>query len=201
MYQFYEPRMTLARVLMAQGSADTADSLLTRLETFVSGIHATRFLIEVLALRALVHDAQGDEPAAREALGRAVSLGQPGGFIRLFVDLGPGLIRLLHSLELDEEGQGYVRRILAAFEPHRESQPGGPLIPSMTNREIEILALLAERLSRQEVADRLGISTATVKRHAENIYSKLGVPGRRHAVSKARELAILSGPLAADSRS
>ena len=66
----------------------------------------------------------------------------------------------------------------------------------MTNRELEILDLLADRLSRQEIADRLHISTSTVKRHAENIYSKLHVTGRRQAVAKARELAILSGPRA-----
>jgi len=103
--------MTLARVLIAQGSTDSrkqADSLLTRLETFVAGIHNTRFLIEVLALQALLHDAQGDEPAGLKALSRAVSLAQPGGFIRLFVDLGPGLARLLDRLDLDAEGQLYV---------------------------------------------------------------------------------------------
>jgi hypothetical protein len=68
--------MTLAQVLIAQGSADSlmqADSLLTRLETFVAGIHNIRFLIEVPALQASLHDAQGDEPAAREVLGRAVA--------------------------------------------------------------------------------------------------------------------------------
>jgi len=207
MYNFYEPRITLARVLIAQSTADSrmqADNLLTRLETFVAGIHATRFLIEVLALRALLHDARGDEPAAREALARAVSLAQHGGYIRLFVDLGPGLIKVLNSLELEEEGQRYVGRILAAFQADRESQAGGPIehrtTPSvMTNRELEILGLLTDRLSRQEIADRLCISTATVKRHAENIYAKLGVPGRRQAVAKARELGILSGPLAAGS--
>ncbi|MBW2160106.1 MAG: AAA family ATPase [Deltaproteobacteria bacterium] len=206
-YEFFEPRIALARVLIAQSSADSrvqADSLLTRLETFVGGIHATRVLIEVLALRALLHHAQGDEPAACEALGRAVSLAQPGGFIRLFVDLGPGLIKVLTSLELEEEGQRYVGRILAAFQADRESQAGEPLeqrttqmSAAMTNRELEILGLLADRLSRQEIADRLCISTATVKRHAENIYSKLGVPGRRQAVAKARDLGILSHPRAA----
>jgi LuxR family maltose regulon positive regulatory protein len=204
MYKFYEPRITLARVLIAQSSADSrmqADSLLTRLETFVAGVHATRFLSEVLALRALLHAAQGDEPAAREALGRAVSLALPGGFIRLFVDLGPELATLLNSLELDDEEQRYVGRILAAFRADRELQAGGPLEPrttpsALTNRELETLGLLAERLSRQEIADQLHISNATVKRHAENIYSKLGVAGRRQAVAKARELAILSGPIA-----
>ena len=92
-------------------------------------------------------------------------------------------------------------RIPAAFGNDRGSQTDapastdlGPSASPMTNRELEILDLLAARLSRQEIANRLHISTSTVKRHAENIYSKLGVPGRRQAVIKARELAILSRP-------
>ena len=217
--RLYEPRLTLAKVLTAEGSVQSlerAASLLARLEAFYEGVHNRRFLIEALALRALLHDAQGDEPAAREALGRAVSLAQPGGFIRLFVDLGPDLGTLLNSLELDDEGQRYVGRILAAFQADRESQAGGPLeqpttqnnsaaggqpLPvALTHRELDILGLLAERLSRQEIADRLHISSSTVKRHAENIYSKLGVAGRRQAVAKARELGILGGGIAGSAR-
>ena len=101
-----------------------ADSLLTRLEAVLAGIHNIRFLIEMLALQALFHDAQGDEPAAREVLGRAVALAQPGGFIRLFVDLGPGLARLLNRLDLDAEGLRYVGRILAAFRGDGQTQGG-----------------------------------------------------------------------------
>ena len=197
--RLYEPRLTLAKVLTAEGSGQSlerAASLLARLEAFYEGIHHTRFLIEALALKAALSNARGVDSSARGDLGRAVSLAQPGGFIRLFVDLGPELETLLHSLDLDQEGQRYVGRILAAFQADRESRAGGSLeqrtTPSaMSNRELEILVLLAERLSRKEIADRLYISTATVKRHAENIYAKLGVPGRRQAVDKARELAIL----------
>jgi len=201
--RFYEPRLTLAKVLIAEGSAESrteADRLLKRLGTFFASIHNDRFLIETLAVQALLHHARGNELAAREALGVAVSLAQPGGLIRVFVDLGPELASLLTDLDLDEEGQRHVGRILAAFGSDRGSQPGapastdlGPLASTMTNRELDILGLLAERLSRQEIADRLHISTATVKRHAENIYSKLHVTGRRQAVVKARELDILSG--------
>jgi LuxR family maltose regulon positive regulatory protein len=213
--RFYEPRLTLAKVLIAQGSAESrteADRLLDRLGTFFASIHNDRFLIETFAVQALLHHAQGSELAAREALGVALSIAQPGGLIRVFVDLGPELASLLNDLDLDEEGQRQVGRILAAFRADRESQAGRPLEhraaqmnasegpqplrPPMTNRELDILGLLADRLSRQEIADRLHISTATVKRHAENIYSKLHVTGRRQAVAKARELAILSGPRA-----
>ena len=205
---FFAPVLTLAKVLIAEGSEQSlerAASILARIEAFYEQIHSTRFLIEALALRALLYDAQGDEPAAREALGRAVSLARPSDFIRLFVDLGPALAKLLRSLEVDEEGQRYLERILSAFPTDRESQPGAsaeqravrrpqPLASALTNRELDILDLLSERLSRQEIADRLCISTATVKRHAENLYSKLGVAGRRQAVTKATELGILGAP-------
>ena len=193
MFRFHEPRMTLARVLIAQGSTDShmqADRLLTSLETFVVGTHNIRFQIEVFALQALLHAAQGNEPAARAVLSRAVHLAQPGGFIRLFVDLGPGLARLLNGLDLDAEGQRYVGRILAAFRGDGQTQAGETLDHSLSKRELEILALLANELSNKEISDRLCISPATVKRHTENIYRKLGVRDRRKAVAKAKALRI-----------
>ena len=205
---FFEPQLTLAKVWIGEGSEASlgrAASLLGRLEEFFEQVHGRRFLIETLAVRALLYDAQGQKDAARDALGRSIRLALPSNFIRLFVDLGPALARLLHGLEADEEAQQYLERILSAFPMDRESQPGAspeqrsmrrstppqPLAAVLTNRELDILGLLSERLSRQEIADRLCISTATVKRHAENLYSKFGVSGRRQAVTKATELGIL----------
>ena len=92
-----------------------AASLLGRLDAFFKQTHGRRFLIETLAVRALLYDAQGEEDPAREALGRSIRLALPSNFIRLFVDLGPALARLLHGLEVDEEGQQYLERIRSAF--------------------------------------------------------------------------------------
>jgi LuxR family maltose regulon positive regulatory protein len=194
MYLFHEPRMTLARVLIAQGSADShrqADRLLTRLEAFVAGTHNIRFQIEVFALQALLHAARGDEAAARAVLGRAVSLALPGGFIRLFVDLGPGLARLLKRLELDAEGQHYVGRILNAFPGDGQTKADAAPDHPLTKRELEILSLLANELSNKQISVQLSISPSTVKRHTENIYHKLAVPDRHQAVAKATGLAII----------
>jgi LuxR family maltose regulon positive regulatory protein len=193
-YRFHEPRITLARMLVMEGSEQSleqAANLLTRLGAFLEKIHNTRFLIEVLALQALLHDAQGDEPAAREVLGKAVALAQPGGFIRVFVDLGLGLARLLNGLELDTEGLRYVSRILAAYRSEGQTQTGETSDHGLTKRELDILELLANELSNKQIADRLCISPATVKRHTENVYHKLGVSDRRKAVAKATALTII----------
>jgi LuxR family maltose regulon positive regulatory protein len=192
--RFFEPRLTLAKVLIVEGkktSLESAAVLLQRLEAFYAGIHNTRFLIEVLALQALVCDAQGDEPTASERLTRAVHLAQPGGFIRLFVDLGPALARLLNGLDLETRESRYVARILSAFSGEGKAQTVEALDHTLTKREVEILGLLAGELSNRQISDQLCISSATVKRHTENIYQKLGVHGRHKAVAKGLGLSII----------
>jgi LuxR family maltose regulon positive regulatory protein len=192
--RFFEPRLTLAKVLIVEGektSLESAAVLLQRLAVFYAGIHNSRFLIEVLALQALVCDAQGDEPTASERLTRAVHLAQPGGFIRLFVDLGPALARLLHGLDLETRESRYVARILSAFSGEGKAQTVEALDHTLTKREVEILGLLAGELSNRQISDQLCISAATVKRHTENIYQKLGVHGRRKAVTKALAFSII----------
>ena len=116
---------------------------------------------------------------------------QPSGFIRLFVDLGPGLARLLSGLELDAEGLRYVSEILSAFDADGKAQTVEAPNRVLTRREVEILGLLANELSNKQISEQLCISAATVKRHTENIYRKLGVHGRRKAVAKAVELNVI----------
>ena len=193
-YQFYEPRITLARVLITRATADSlaqAGRLLARLQKFYSQIHSTRCLIQVLALKAGLSAAEGDDETALAALAQAVSLSLPGGSIRLFVDLGPELAELLNRLDLDAEGKRYVERILDAFQSDGKAQAGDALEPPLTKRELEILELLAQELSNKQIADQLFIAPATVKRHTENIYQKLNVPGRHQAVVKAGALSII----------
>lgn len=200
MYRFQGPPVVLAKVLLAEGSEESrerAGLLLTRLEEFLKKTHSTRSLIEVLALKGLLHVARGEESAAADALGKAVSLGQPGGFIRVFVDLGPELARLLNRVDADEEGLAYIGRILAAFPAEQRPRAAGasadrhPSGSLLTQRELEILGLLAKRLSNREIARELYIAPGTVKRHASTIFSKLGVHARQKAVAKAVGLGIL----------
>lgn len=205
----YMPQLTLARVWIAGGEGRNyyrAEQLLARLRDFATRTHTTPCQIEGLAVQALLHQARGEEPAARLALAKAVALALPGGFLRLFVDLGPRLRELLESLELDDEGSRYVGRILAAYpakagedpaptprvdpiEPHGVKPHG---VEPLTGRERDVLAGLARRLSDKEIAAELGVSSSTVKTHAHKVYVKLGVSGRRQAVARANALGILT---------
>ena len=201
---FHAPQLALPKVLLSQNtpaSREQAAAALARLHAFVTSTHNTRFTIEVLALQALLRDAQGDEQAALALLQQAVVLAQPGGFIRLFVDLGPRLASLLVRLQQTDVAASYISQIVQAFT---ESTPASryrattvasngqtELIEPLTEREREVLALIAQRLSNKEIARALVISPLTVKRHATTIYGKLQVSGRRVAVAKAASLGLL----------
>ena len=215
MYRFYVPQLTLVRVLLAQNTTDSreqAAGLLKQLYDFVTFTHNIRFQIDVLSLQALLHDAQGEGTVAIEKLAQALALAEPGGFIRPFVDLGPQMADLLKQLIKQNVAVGYIGRIMAAFkeDEHRampvatdhESQSprlpiplspsSQPLVEPLTNRELEILDLVTQRLSAKEIAAKLFISTGTVKKHLSNIYGKLNVSNRRQAGEKAVALGILT---------
>jgi LuxR family maltose regulon positive regulatory protein len=206
MYGLFSPHLTLVKVWLAQNmpaSRGQAADLLGQVQTFCESTHTTRFLIEALALQALLHDVEGNEPAALTALEQAITLAEPGGFSRLFVDLGPGMENLLTELRAEDSGmnqyidQQYVGQILAAFDQEKTSSPVGqgvipePLIEPLTDRELDVLALLAQRLSDKEIAQRLVISPHTVKTHTKSIFAKLNVNNRRQAAARARELGLL----------
>jgi LuxR family maltose regulon positive regulatory protein len=206
-YTFFSPPMVLAKILVVAdtpSSRDRATAILDRLVDYFTAVHNNRFLIEALALRAMLRDAIGETESAMTDVALAVRLAQPGRFIRLFVDLGPRLGALLARLKVDEEALTYVGEIIAAFEP-LESDISIDVAPSpiglrrvgveaLSKRELQVLGLLAARLNNSEIADRLHISTVTVKRHVANIYQKLGVHGRREAVAKAEGLGMLKRP-------
>ncbi len=182
-------------------AANRQPSYWTKLREFVETTHNTRYLIEVLALQALLQERQGQRQSALELLEQAVVLAEPGGFIRLFVDLGPPLDQLLDRLRWQEGAKGsvavdYVTQILNAFEAKAGGQTAdatssSPLVDPLTPRELQVLALLGRHLTNKEIAAELVISTGTVKTHTLNIYRKLGVRKRREAVARAQELNIL----------
>jgi LuxR family maltose regulon positive regulatory protein len=200
--------ITTARVLVAQASSPGADQpgatgqALSALAELLQAAEAARrqgSTIKILALQALAFQAQGDVERALSALGRALSLAEPEGYLRTFVDEGPPMARLLYEAATHGIAPDYARRLLAAFplvQAERDDTPGAPapssdLIEPLSEREIEVLALLAEGLTNREIAARLYLSLNTVKVHARNIYGKIGVHNRTQAVARARVLGLL----------
>ena len=190
---------TLARVLIAQGEMDKAYGLLVRLQDNADIGGRKGDLIEILALQALSLQALDDTDQAIITLERALTLAESGGFIRVFVDEGPPMAHLLYEAATRGIAPDYVSRLLGAFRVAEAIQaassqtqpPEAELIEPLSERELEVLQLIAEGLTNQEVSSRLYLSLHTVKAHTRNIYSKLGVNNRTLAVATARSLGIL----------
>ena len=208
-YSAYLPELTLAKVLVELDSAsdrDRVSGVLNRLESHARDIHFRPLLIQTLAFKALMLDRQGDRPAALEKSTEAILLAEPGGIIRPFVDLGQPMEDLLQRLARQGDTTVFLHELLEAFAAERASaspeppaalndqtrpQNGRPSLDALTNRELDVLELLAKRLQNKEIAARLCISTQTVGSHLKRIYDKLDVHGRRQAVQRAIETGIL----------
>ena len=180
-------------VLVVQGRFDDAARLLQLLSEVAARRGVTRELIEVSLLRTLLHSGRKDTRRALIALAQALSLAEPEGFVRLFVDEGEPLLRLLRLADLQKIAPEYVDKLIAAFARSetgatvRARPSNGPL----TARELEVLRLVAAGLSSREVAEQLVISVRTVKQHLQNIYGELGVHSRLQAVQHAQKLRLL----------
>jgi len=190
-----------ARLLFAQGKLEEAAGLLGSLiKAFEDGGTNLR-LIEALVLQALTQQARGDLDQAMENLTKALMLAEPEGFIRIFVDEGPPMARLLFEALSQGIAPDYVPRLLAAFpidEPEKATSLQAPVSETewfepLSEREIEVLQLIAEGLTNQEIGTKLYLSLNTIKAHSRTIYSKLDVHSRTQAVLKAKSLGIISG--------
>jgi LuxR family maltose regulon positive regulatory protein len=202
----YTPQLTPIKYLLAKGSHDglqEAHSRLIQLEERMRRINRKSVLIEILALRALVCHKQGDEATALQNLQNALNLAEYGNWIRTFVDLGTEMIDLLDCLVQQQTGQTYAQQVLKACQAEHSEKASVALdvtskapIPEshphtvLTRREIDILPLLADGLSNQEIAARLHIAPVTVKTHLQNIYKKLKTRNRIEALKRSRELGI-----------
>ena len=198
---FFVPALALVEVLLAEASPAScaqASQLLERLQSSVATNNNTRFLIDVLALRALLLDASGDRIAALATLDQAVLLAHRKEVVRVFVDLGPRMAALLALLQNSSAAPDFIARLLqtpqsggaAAAAPVQNASNQG--VDLLTRRELDVLPLLAQRLRSREIGELLAISDRTAKRHTENIYRKLGAHSRRQAVAAAIELGLLS---------
>ena len=145
-------------------------------------------------LQSLAHQARGDLPAALASLQEALTLAEPEGYVRLFVDEGPPMASLLRAAAKQRIAPSYVRRLLAAVnETGSSNRPGRPgLIEPLSERELDVLRLLGTDLDGPDIARQLIVSLNTVRTHTNHVYAKLGVNNRRAAVRRARELGLLS---------
>jgi len=151
---------------------------------------------ELSILQALIHKRRGNVPAAMEALGLALRISEPRGYTRLFDD-GPELDSLLCLAVEKKVHAKYAKQLLVTFQPLRANRMNVPartdggLIDPLSERELEVLRMLAGGLTPAEVAKRLFLSPFTLKAHTQNIYSKLSVHSRIEAINKARELQMI----------
>jgi LuxR family maltose regulon positive regulatory protein len=165
--------------------------LLDRLRQLTESAGHGRSVIELLILSAQAYRASGDHTQALQVLGRALELAEPEGYIRIFVDedLHALLVECRVLLEKDRGRLlSYVDRLLQAF-PHSAPVNRQPAL--LSERELEVLRLIAAGQSNEEIAAQLIISLGTVKAHTSNIYRKLDARGRAQAIVKARELNLL----------
>ena len=197
--------ITLARVHIAQYVYDRVDSsineamgLLERLLQAAEEGGRTGSVIEILVLQALAHEALGDTSSALISLERALTQAEPEGYVRIFVDEGMPMALLMSAAAAHGIMPGYTGKLLAVFEAEQHKiegisylPPAQPLIEPLSQRELEVLQLMALGLSNREISERLFLALSTVKGHNRRIFGKFGVQRRTEAVARARELGLL----------
>jgi len=222
-FHFLAPQLVRSKVLLALGqpaARQDAAALLAAAHVFFVETHNTRFLIETLALFALERANSALQDDALAALETALRLAAPGGAVRVFVDIGAGLLPLLDVLASHADAPPQANQLRAALravtatpappivsstaqtgsvtaEPIASVVPGGSsagLVEPLTARELDVLAAMAQHLTSREIAERLGISAHTIKHHIGNIIGKLEVSDRRQAVARARNLGLVDPP-------
>jgi LuxR family maltose regulon positive regulatory protein len=164
------------------------------------------FALETLLLRAQLHTVAGDEQASAVDYLTALQMGEPEGIISIFVEEGPqvaaNLERMLKDDQLGTVRSDYVKNILAAFASTRKTaeepatlipnaEAADQLIEPLTNRELDVLRLMAEGMKYEQIGEQLYISLNTVRYHVKSIYSKLNVNNRTKAIERANLLGVL----------
>jgi LuxR family maltose regulon positive regulatory protein len=189
-------RLAQARALIARGDLASLDRALALIERVLRSAESggrDGVVVEALALRSLGLWKRGDHPGAMTSLERALTMAEPEGYARLFVDLGLPMARLLQEARDRGVMPQYVERLLGAFGSFTPApERGSAALPEpLSQREEEVLKLIAAGLTNREIAERLVISAETAKKHVGNICDKLGVRNRTEAAARARELGLL----------
>ncbi len=198
----YELPLSQARVHLAQGDPAAASAVL---EPFRQKMEAKGWAderLKTMVLQGVALYLKGEKDQAVQLLAEALALAEGGGFIRLFVDEGPPMARLLAEAAARGIRPDYVSRLLAAFEDLTKDE--GPttklassvvrpssLVEPLSQRELEILKLITQGLSNREIGERLFLALDTIKGHNRRIFEKLQVQSRTEAIARAHELGLL----------
>jgi LuxR family maltose regulon positive regulatory protein len=191
-YERQVEHLTYVRLLLQDGRADLALRILQRIDEQAEATGRQGQRVEILLLTALAHKVQGNSADAFKSLHGALELGAPGGYLRLFVDEGEDVAALLRHAAGRVGYRDYAQRLLAEIGgapgtelPHRSGTP-----EALSERELQVLRLVAAGLPNREIGQSLFISEKTVKTHLSNIMGKLGAINRTQAVEQARRLGL-----------
>ena len=204
------PSLTHAEYLINKATPEDCSTGLKCIEDALQQAqqhHNTRQAIQFLAAKAVALKSAGRLTDALQTLEESLRMAEPLGFVRTFVDRGPLMAELLRDLSAKRPDNRYIGSLLNAFgdrlptetmaassvhrRPQAEQHADPSLASGLSNRELDVLGLLEKRLTNKEIAERLFISSQTIKKHTYNIYRKLNVTGRRQAVAAARKIGIL----------
>jgi len=194
--QMYELPGSQARVCLARGDPSAALTLLTVWRQKMEARKWGDERLQAMALQVVALQMHNEQEQAMRLLSDALALAEPAGCIRLFVDAGPTMAHLLARALAPAASSAYTAQVLAACHAEQQDHqalfsPARQLIEPLSERELEVLHLVAQGLSNQEVSERLFLALDTVKGHNRKIFSKLQVQRRTEAVARARELGLI----------
>ena len=186
-------QLTLARLLIAEGDIRAALGLIDRVLDAATGAGRQGSMLEARLVRALAHHGAGDDDAATADLAAALSVGVPAGYCRLFLDEGAPVVGLLERLThgAAPDAQRHAESLLAATGASVARAPAAASLDVLSERERQVLRLLASELSGPEIAQQLFVTVNTLRTHTKHIFAKLDVTTRRAAVQRATELRLL----------
>jgi LuxR family maltose regulon positive regulatory protein len=195
--QTYNLPLSQARVHLARGEASEALAVLEQYRELLEANGWKDERLKAMILQAIAQHTQGQKDKALETLTEALTLAEPAGFIRIFVDEGLPMAELLSEAGAQEIMPDYTGKLLAAFEAEKQKNPPPPALSALpfveplSQRELEVLQLIAQGLSNQEISAQLFLALDTVKGHNRRIFDKLQVQRRTEAIARARELGLL----------
>jgi LuxR family maltose regulon positive regulatory protein len=187
-------QLTLARLLVAEGDTGPALDLLDRVRVVARTAGREGSVVEAGLVRALAHHANGDADSAAADLAAALADGVPAGYCRLFLDEGQPMTELLRQVAgtAAHDVRTHAQHLLATAHRPSAPVPAGPAADEgLSEREREVLRLLATELSGPEIARQLFVSVNTLRSHTKHIFIKLDVNTRRAAVRRAEDLGLL----------